>query len=312
MASGGSKTVIYAAIAGNLAIAITKFVASGVTGSSAMFSEGIHSLIDTGNGLLLLYGIRQSLKPADDDPPFGRGKELYFWTLIVAILIFAVGGGVSLYEGIIHIQKPEPLQDPTWNYVVLALAFLFEGFAWTVAYREFRKIKGDLSYWAAVRTSKDPTTFTVLFEDSAAMLGLIVAFVGIALGHALELPFLDGLASVLIGVILMGVAFFLAYESKGLLIGEGVDPRTLASIRRLTEADPAVTRLVRVLSMHFGPQDVLLTMELQFAPDLSAGAVGATIERLDHAIRTHHPEIRHIFLEVQSLAAQTRDNRSPT
>jgi cation diffusion facilitator family transporter len=306
MASGGSKTVIYAAMAGNLAIAITKFVAATVTGSSAMLSEGIHSFVDTGNGLLLLFGIRQSQKPPDDAHPFGRGKELYFWTLIVAILIFAVGGGISIYEGVNHLRHPAPLQDPTWNYVVLGFALAFEGAAWTVAYRAFRKVKGDLSYWAAVRASKDPTTFTVLFEDSAAILGLVTAFLGIALGHALNLPQLDGAASIVIGSILATVAVFLAYESKGLLIGEGVEPGTLASIRALTEADPAVVRLVRALSLHFGPNDVLLTMEIAFEPNLSAGAVASAIERLDQAVRRRHPEVRHIFLEAQSLAGQAQ------
>jgi cation diffusion facilitator family transporter len=184
MATGGSKTVIFAAMAGNLAIAVTKFAAAFLTHSSAMLSEGIHSLVDTGNGLLLLYGIRQSNLPPDDEHPFGHGKELYFWTLIVAVMIFALGGGISIYEGVVHIIRPTELNDPTINYIVLVLAFLFEGAAWSVALREFRKVKGDLGYLQAVRQSKDPTTFTVLFEDSAAMLGLITAFLGIYLGHA--------------------------------------------------------------------------------------------------------------------------------
>lgn len=304
MASGGSKTVIYSAIAGNLAVAITKFVAAAVTGSSAMLSEGVHSVVDTGNGLLLLFGIRQSQKPPDDTHPFGHGKELYFWSLVVAILIFAVGGGISIYEGVIHLKDPAPLTDPTWNYVVLGLAIVFEGAAWAMAYRAFRKVKGDLGYWDAVRASKDPTTYTVLFEDSAAMLGLVAALLGIFLGHTLNLPQLDGAASIVIGLILAAVAVFLAYESKGLLIGEGVDPRTLASIRELTKADPAVVRLVRALSLHFGPNDVLLTMEIQFEPKLTAAALASAIERLDQAIRSRHPEVRHLFLEVQSIAAQ--------
>lgn len=305
MAAGGSRTVIYAAIGGNLAIAVTKFAASTLTGSSAMLSEAVHSLVDTGNGLLLLWGIRQSSKPADDNHPFGRGKELYFWTLVVAILIFAVGGGISLYEGIAHIQHPSPITDPTVNYVVLGLALLFEGGAWWVAFREFRKSKLDEhGYFQAVRESKDPTTFTVLFEDTAAMLGLIVAFFGVLLGHTLQLPILDGTASVIIGVILALVAVFLAYESKGLLIGEGVDARTRASINKLAADDPDITRLARALSMHFGPQEVLLTMEIDFRPDLTAAQTTTAIDRLDKAIRTLHPEIKHIFVEAQSIAAQ--------
>lgn len=304
MAASGSKVVVYAAIAGNLAIAATKFVASFVTGSSAMLSESVHSLVDTGNGLLLLWGIHQSSLPPDDEHPFGRGKELYFWTLIVAILIFAVGGGISMYEGIVHIQEPSAAKDPIINYVVLGLAFVIEGTAWWIALREFLKCKGDLGYWEAIRQSKDPTTFTVLFEDTAAMMGLIVAFLGVFFGDYLQMPILDGIASVVIGLILGFVAIFLAYESKGLLIGEGVDERTRDSINKIVVADPDIDCLVRALSMHLGPQDVLLTLEIEFRPDLTAAQKTAAIDRLDKAIRALHPEIKHIFVEAQSIAAQ--------
>lgn len=303
MAAGGSKTAVYAAIAGNLAIAVTKFVAAALTGSAAMASEGVHSLVDTGNGLLLLWGIRRSALPADEHHPFGRGKELYFWVFIVAILIFALGGGISIYEGLHHLADPRPLGDPTVNYVVLGLALLFEGAVWWVAYREFNKQRRGLGWWQAIRTSKDPTTFTVLFEDSAAMLGLVVAFLGVFFGHALGLPWLDGAAAVVIGLILGGVAFFLAYEAKGLLIGEGVDARTRASVEQLIVADPDIDRLVRALSMHFGPEDVLLTLEIEFRRELSAAQVTGAIDRLDKAIRGRHPEVKHIFIEAQSIPA---------
>jgi cation diffusion facilitator family transporter len=302
MAAGGSKTVIYAAIGGNLAIAITKFIAAAVTGSSAMLSEGVHSFVDTGNGLLLLWGIRQAAKPPDERHPFGRGKELYFWTLIVAVLIFGIGGGISIYEGAKHIQHPEPISNPLINYIVLGLAMLFEGFAWWVAFCEFKKAKGKLGYLQAVRASKDPTTFTVLFEDTAAMLGLIVAFVGVYLGHTFHLPWLDGLASVVIGVILCGVASFLAFESKGLLIGEGIDPDTKADIEKFVAADPDVDTLVRALSLHFGPEDVLLTLEIAFRPGLSATDAAAAVDRLDKAIRAEHTEVKHLFIEAQAIA----------
>jgi len=222
-------------------------------------------------------------------------------------LIFAVCGGISIYEGIKHIQEPAPSpadNNPIINYVVLALAFVFEGAAWWVALREFQKSKGDLGYFAAIRASKDPTTFTVLFEDTAAMLGLIVAFLGVFLGHAFDLPVLDGVASVVIGVILGLVAVFLAYESKGLLIGEGVDARTRDSIKKLVDADPDITHLVRALSMHLGPHDVLLTLEIAFRADLTAAQTTAAIDRLDKAIRALHPEVKHIFVEAQSIAAQ--------
>ncbi|HEX7046097.1 MAG TPA: cation diffusion facilitator family transporter [Gammaproteobacteria bacterium] len=302
MAAGSSKPVIYAAILANLAIAVAKFAAAVVTGSSAMISEGVHSLVDTGNGVLLLFGIRQSNLPADSKYPFGRGKELYFWTLVVAILIFAVGGGISIYEGIKHLQHPEPITDPVWSYAVLGFAMVVEGIAWTLAFRQFRKVKGDAPYVAAMRRSKDPTTFTVLLEDTAAMLGLIAAFVGIYLGHTLGIPQLDGAASLVIGGILAGVAIFLAYECKSLLIGEGVDRETAASIRDVINADPSVARLVRALSLHMGPYNVLLTIEVEFTNGTSTTDLALAIERIDKAIRQRHPEVSHVFLEAQSIA----------
>ncbi len=302
MASGSSKPVIYAAIAGNLAIAAAKFIAAFVTGSSAMVSEGVHSLVDTGNGVLILFGIRQSQRPPDREHPFGYGKELYFWTLIVAILIFAVGGGISIYEGIRHIQHPEPVSDPVWNYAVLGFALVAEGIAWTIALREFRRVKGKSRYIPAIRQSKDPTTYTVLLEDSAALLGLLTAFIGIYAGHSLGVPELDGVASIVIGVILAGVAIFLARESKGLLIGEGVSAKTSESIRAIVADDPSAARMVRGLSMYLGPREVLLTMEMEFHDDCTAAQVAAGIDRLDREIRALHPEIRYVFIEAQSIA----------
>jgi cation diffusion facilitator family transporter len=301
MATASSKTVLFAAMAGHIAIATTKFIAASVTGSSAMFAEGVHSLVDTGNGILLLWGIHRSNLPPDELHPFGHGKELYFWALIVAVLIFALGGGISINEGIQQLRQPTAVVDPIVNYIVLAIAFVFEGSAWWIALREFRKTKGALGYLQAVRESKDPTIFTVLFEDSAAMLGLTAAFLGVSLGYALGIPQLDGAASVAIGLLLCGIAFFLAYESKGLLIGEGVASSTRESIDRIVKSDPDIDRVVRVLSMHFGPQDVLLVMEIAFRPDLTAAYAATAVERLDKAIRDRHPEIRHIFVEAQSM-----------
>src|SRR4030095_15751447 len=223
-----SKVAVFAAIAGNLAIAATKLVAAFFSGSSAMLSEGIHSIVDTGNGLLLLVGLRKSRKPADSRHPFGHGKELYFWPLVVAIMIFALGGGMSVYEGVTHLMHPTHA-DPTWNYVVLGIAFVFESISSVFAFKAFRgELKGQ-SPLAAIRASKDPTSFTVLFEDTAALLGLVVAFLGIFLGSVLHNPYFDGIASIVIGLILAVVAGFLAYETKGLLIGEGVNPETLDS-----------------------------------------------------------------------------------
>ena len=240
--ASGSKKAIYAALVGNGLIAITKFGAAAVTGSSAMLSEGIHSLVDTGNQVLLLYGLRRAQRPADRQFPFGHGKEIYFWSFVVAILIFAVGSGISIYEGIRHILHPAPITDSFINYIVLGLAMVFEGFAWTYALIEFRKQKGDYGYFEAVRRGKDPTLFVVLFEDSAAMLGLLVAFFGILLTDITGIHYFDGAASVVIGIILGVTAAWLAYETKGLLIGESAAPKTvqrLKDIARRNRANPS-------------------------------------------------------------------------
>jgi cation diffusion facilitator family transporter len=299
--ASGSTTAVYAAIVGNLAIAIAKFVAAGVTGSSAMLSEGIHSLVDTGNGGLLLLGIRRSKKPPDAQHPFGHGKELYFWTLVVAFLIFGVGGGVSAYEGIRHLMNPRPLEDPTWSYVVLAIAVVFEAIVLAIALRAFVKIKGTRSVWEAIRTTKDPTTFVVLFEDTAAIIGLIVAFAGIYLGHRFDNPYFDGGASLVIGVLLMGVAGFLGFESKGLLIGEGAGAETLDSIRALAKAEPNVKEVRNLLTMYFGPQTVLLTLEIAFAAGVAASERTSAVAHLERRIRGRHPAIKHVFIEARSL-----------
>jgi cation diffusion facilitator family transporter len=296
-----SARVIYAAIVANLAIAATKFAAAAITGSSAMISEGVHSLVDTGNGGLMLLGVRRSRKPADSKHPFGYGKELYFWTLIVAIVIFAVGGGISAYEGLIHILYPAPLTNPTWNYGVLALALVFESYSFIIALRAFQRAQGEQSVWQSIHSSKDPTIYTVLFEDAAALLGLVVAFTGVFMAHKLSNPYFDGAASIVIGIILAVVAVLLAYESKGLLVGEAADPETLENIRRLAESDPNVENVNRALTTHFGPDTILLAMDLRFRKALSAAQVEQSIDRLEEAIRKHHPEVNHIFIESDSL-----------
>jgi cation diffusion facilitator family transporter len=298
--TGESKVAIFAAIAANLAIAITKFIAAFFSGSSAMLSEAIHSLVDTGNGALLLLGLRQSQQPPDEDHPFGHGKELYFWPLIVAILVFSLGGGMSVYEGITHLVHPHR-GDPTWSYVVLGIAFAFESVSAFLAFKAFRKELKGAGVFASIKRSKDPTTFTVVFEDSAALAGLIVAFLGILLGDLLDNPYLDGVASIVIGVILAAVAVFLAYETKGLLIGEAVDPETLASVRSIAGDDDAVQRVRKSLTMHFGPHEVLLALDVEFSPQLSAKEIGDAINRVETAIRNQHPEIRHIFIEAKAL-----------
>jgi cation diffusion facilitator family transporter len=265
-----------------------------------MLSEGIHSVVDTGNGCLLLVGLRKSKKPADARHPFGHGKELYFWPLIVAIMIFALGGGMSIYEGIIHLKHPH-MSDPTWNYIVLGIAFFFESISSFFAFRAFKGELRGRGALAAIRASKDPTTFTVLFEDSAALLGLIVAFLGIFLGHMLGNPYFDGAASIGIGLILASVSVFLAYETKGLLIGEGVDPETLAGVREIVMTDSAVDELKDALTMHFGPADVLLTLDIRFKKEMSADDITAAVPRLEEKIQSRYPYIKHIFVEAKSL-----------
>lgn len=297
MAHAGKPIALYGAIAANAAIAVTKFAAAAFTGSSAMLSEGIHSVVDTGNQLLLLLGLRKSRRPPDAEHPFGHSKELYFWSLVVAVVLFGVGGGMSLYEGIGHLQDPHPLEDPTWNYVTLAAALVFEGISWWIALRELRKGLPGVGVWRAVRTSKDPAIFVVLTEDTAALAGLLIAAGGIALGHATGNPAFDGLASVAIGVVLAGVAVFLVYESRNLLLGEAADPTTVASVRALAAADPAVARAGAPLTMHLGPHDVLVNLEATFRPDLPAAEVAAAAARIEAAVRAAHPEVRRVFVE---------------
>lgn len=300
MAAHGSKTVIYAALVGNGLIAVTKFIAASITGSSAMLSEGIHSLVDTGNQVLLLYGIRRASQPADARHPFGYGAELYFWAFVVAILIFAVGAGVSFYEGISKIADPHPIKSPVINYVVLTLALMFEGVAWIIAYRAFNQSRGSRGFITAVRQSKDPTVFTVLFEDTAAMLGLIVAFVGILVSVNLGLAWADGAASIGIGCILALTAIFLAIETKGLLIGEAAAPEVVRTIRNIVLATPTVDGMNELRTLHRGPEEILLALSVDFEDNLTAGAVEDAIQAMETGIREQFPAIGRVFIEVQS------------
>jgi len=299
-----SKLAIYAAIAGNLAIAVTKFVAAAFTGSAAMLSEAIHSAVDTGNGLLMLLGVRKSLKPPDSDHPFGHGHELYFWTLVVGVLIFGVGGGMSSYEGIMHILHPAPVENPVWSYSVLGLAAVFEGTTWLFGWKAFSIERGRRGVFETIHETKDPASFTVLLEDSAALLGLIFAFLGIFLGRQLGVPYLDGVASVIIGLLLCGVAVLMVYESKGLLIGEGLDHKTLKSIRALVEADQAVERVRHLHTMYLGPHDVLLTIELRFRSEITALEVRRAVGRIREAVWSQHPDVTHIFFGAESLTEE--------
>ena len=303
MAVHSSKTVIYAALIGNLLIATSKYGAAWFTGSAAMLSEAVHSTVDTGNQLLLLYGLKRAARPADPEHPFGHGLQLYFWVFVVAVLIFGVGAGLSLYHGIERVRHPQPIENAYVSYIVLGLALAFEGVVWVVAFREFSRSQGQHGWLAAMRRSKDPVVFTVLLEDSAAMLGLIVAMVGVALSQAYDLPVLDGVASIVIGLILAATAAFLAYEAQSLLTGEAVDPEVRADIRRIVATEPDVAGTNELLTMHFGPREVLVTLSLEFADQISATAVEEAVTRIEKRIKMAYPQVSRVFVEAQSLLA---------
>lgn len=295
-----SKKVVYAALAGNLAIAVSKFIAAAITGSSAMLSEGVHSVVDTGNQALLLYGMRRARLPADERFPFGHGKEIYFWSFVVALLVFAAGAGVSFYEGVHHLRHPEPMRQAYVNYLVLALAAVFEAGSWWVAFREFRAAKGRRGYFEAVRRGKDPTTFAVLFEDSAALAGIAVAFLGVLAGHLTGDPRFDGIASLAIGVILAFTAFVLARETKGLLIGESANREVIAAIRSLARRYPEVPRVHEVLTMHMGPDFILANIALEIACDVPRGRAHEILASLDRDIKRADPRVKRVFIEAQN------------
>ncbi len=307
MSSASSKKAIFAALIGNYLIALTKFVAFFMTRSSAMLSEGIHSVVDTGNQVLLLYGLRRARQPANELFPFGHGKEIYFWGFVVAIMIFTVGAGISIYKGVHHILHPTPIQNPNLNYIVLGCAMLFEGASWYFALIEFTKAKGRWGYLEAVQRGKDPSLFVVLFEDSAAMLGLLVAFGGILLSQISGNPIYDGIASVIIGLILAGTAVWLAYEIKGLLIGESAHPEIVEGIRKIAKSYPKIKHVNEILTLHMGPDFILLNLSVDFVDSLMAGDLEDTISRLDRQIKQAYPKIKRVFVEAESRRAGDRD-----
>ena len=299
--AGESKTAVVAATAGNLAIAIVKFIAAGVSGSAAMLSEAIHSLVDTANDALMLYGIHASHKPPDDEHPFGYGHELYFWTLVVGILFFAVGGGMSIVSGFNHIRAQEAAEASVWNYAVIGIAVVFEAISWYFGLHAFRKEQRGRGVVETIQRSKDPTTFSVLLEDSAALAGLALAFAGIFLSERLGMAWIDGASSILIGLLLCAVAVVMVYESKSLLVGEGVEKRTAKELRALIGADPAVTSVGRIASLYLGPDDVLLALEVRFHGQDSTAETRHAIARLTHAIQERYPRMRHVFLDASSI-----------
>jgi cation diffusion facilitator family transporter len=297
----GSKFTLFAAFAANLGIAISKFVAGIITGSSAMLAEGVHSVVDTFNSLLMLYGIHRSREAASKAHPFGHGKELYFWSLIVAVLVFGIGGGLSIYEGIRHFLHPSPIENPLWNYVVLGIAFALESTTFVIAYRHFKTQQGRRSIWRAIIASKDPTNFVVLLEDGAATIGIVIAFIGIQLSLWTGNTQFDSGASVLIGILLCVVSTALARESKGLLVGESADPETVERIRKIVCSDPSVKEVVTLLTMHMGPDEILLNLDIQFDLQNRNDSIAGVVERLEKKVKSEISSVKYIFIEAKSF-----------
>lgn len=299
----GSRLAVTGAITANVAIAVAKFAGAAFTGSSAMLSEGIHSTVDTGNGLLLLVGMRLAERPADERHPFGYGKELYFWSLIVAVVIFGVGGGVSVYEGILRVIDPNPLEDPTWSYAILGFAALFEGTSLIIAIRQFIKSIDGRPFWQSLRVSKDPSLYTVMAEDSAALAGLSAAVIGIWTSHHWNMPELDAVASIVIGILLCAVSALLVFQSRRLLVGEAVSSETATEIRRIAELEPSVHRAGWPLTMYLGPEDVLLALDVEFRNSEPAESVAQTVNRIEKAVRDRFPRIGRIYIETRRVTA---------
>ncbi|TZF91425.1 cation diffusion facilitator family transporter [Cognatilysobacter lacus] len=299
MASSGNKVVI-AALIGNLAVSVTKFVAASMTGSSAMLSEGVHSLVDTSNELLMLYGMRRASRPVDVAHPFGHGRELYFWAFIVALLVFALGASVSMYEGVGQLRHPEPVERPVVNYLVLAASMVFEGVSWTIAMREFRRAKGSLGWFEAFRQSKDPTTFTVLFEDTAALAGLVVALCGIGLAQLTGNPRWDGGASVVISLLLAFTALLLVRETKALLLGESAGDAVRTEILRIAGADPGVRCANGVITQQFGPETVVAALSADFHDAMTTTEIEDCIRRIEAGVQKANPEVVALFVKPQT------------
>lgn len=304
-----SKTPIYTALGANLLIAITKLVAAVFTGSSAMVSEGIHSLVDTSNEVLLLLGISKSQKRADEKRPFGYGRELYFWSFVVSLLFFALGGGFSIYEGIEHLMNPEEVRNPIWNYIVLGIAFVFDGISFITAIKEFKRQRGDIPFWKAVHDSKDPSTFVVLFEDAADVIGILIAFTGILLGQLLNNPYIDGIASVMIGLLLTAVAILLVRESRSLLMGETPLPEELRTVIQIAGSDATVNKVTQHLSSYLAPEEVILVLKINFKTDSNNAQITAAINNIRTAIQTAYPHYKQLFVEPVALPQPSPEGR---
>jgi cation diffusion facilitator family transporter len=305
-----TRKVIYAAILANLGIAIAKFGVAAVTGSAAMVAEGIHSAVDSGNELLLLVGEKVSMRPPDKRHPFGYGKAVYFWALLVALSVFSLGGGLSIYHGVQSLRHPVPTEEPLWNYVVLAFAALFEGYSWNLSRRALNRYRRPgATLWQAVRASKDASVFTVFIEDSAALLGVLVAALGIGLGQLSGRPWFDPAASVAIGLLLIGAAITLARETGALLVGESMRPEKVKRLCEIFEKDPNIATVLNLQTMQLGPDEVLLTAAVQFNRGMRIDEVEQAIEQLERRVQLEFPEIRHIYFESGALRSAMRRNR---
>ena len=303
---GESPRAVIAAVLANIAIGIVKFIAAGISGSSAMVSEAIHSIVDSGNGLLILFGMKRAERKPDLAHPFGYSMELYFWTLAVAVMIFALGGGFSMYEGITRILAITPettLGDPTLNYVIIAISAAIEGISLSVALREFNAARGSVKPLAFIKNAKDPSLFTVVLEDSAALTGLLLAFLGTFLGQVTGNPYFDGIASVLIGVLLAFVAIILLRETKGLLIGEGLDADELHEVARIVEEDPRVSKCGRILTLYLGPSDMLMNLDVTFLDTAGRDDIDDAVNCIERAIVRRFPQTTRIFIEPEDLGA---------
>ncbi|MCZ6657815.1 MAG: cation diffusion facilitator family transporter [Gammaproteobacteria bacterium] len=301
--AGSSKKAIYAALVGNSLIAVTKFIAATLSGSSAMLSEGIHSLVDTGNQLLLLYGLKRAEKPPSPEFPFGHGKEVYFWSFVVAMLIFGLGASVSIYQGWQHLIHPQEITNIGINYAVLGFAVVFESVALAVAFREFRAhVRAqdpEMGYFEAVKQGKDPSIFVVVFEDSAALLGLVIAICGLLLYQITGLPQFDAAASIVIGVVLAATAWWLAYESKGLLIGESAHPRLVQKIREIVGAHQHILHINELATLHMGPTRIIVTLSVDFVDGIDSATVENTVTRLNRAVKALDDSIHRVFVEAE-------------
>lgn len=289
-----SRTVVIAALAANLAITITKFIAAALSGSTALFAEGVHSIVDTGDSGFILLGLALSKRPASREHPYGQGLQVYFWTLVVAMSIFGMGGGISIYEGILHVTRPHAIEAVTWAYGVLAASFVFESVSWVISWRGFREARNGRGVWASIKRAKDPTTFVVVLEDSAALIGIVIAAAGLTLTRFFGISEADGIASILIGLLLVSVAAILGKETWSLLLGEAATPELVHSIRDMARNEPGIVDAHLPRTMHFGPEAVHVDLDVEIDPAMQAGELVKIVNQLEAKVRERHPVVHRL------------------